>query len=100
VDPVYRDRGPGDDSSDGAGELLGLAHARMETATGPEECFCDFVLARGSSLGDLKTIPGPSRLVRFLELRPGLEPWKGYAIIGIRGSVFQHLRSCEGSTIS
>ena len=93
VNPVYR--GPGLEvthRSDGITEnYWGWRTRPVETATGPEECYCEFALATAGSLADLERHPWPQPdWFDFSGFAERLEPWKDFAIMASGASVFQH----------
>ena len=99
VDPVYV--GPGTKerhSASGVKETYwGIRTRVVETATGPEECYCDFALASAVSVEELSRHPWPSvDWFDFSGLARRLEPWKDYAILVSGTSVYQHATYLRG----
>jgi uroporphyrinogen decarboxylase len=93
VDPVYcgpvpksRERG------DGVREnFWGWRQKLMHTATGPEDCFVEFVLANATSIDDLERHPWPSPdWFDFSDFAARLDEWQDFAVMASGASVFQH----------
>ncbi len=63
----------------------------VQTATGPEDCFVDFVLAGADSIDDLErhTWPEPDWF-DFSDFGERLEAWDDFAVMASGASVFQH----------
>jgi uroporphyrinogen decarboxylase len=93
VDPAYRGPIPFETRRpDGVREnFWGWRTRRMETATGPEECYCEFVLASAHTLRDLEAHCWPDAdWFDFSDFARRLEPWDDLAIMASGASVFQH----------
>lgn len=99
VDPVYI--GPGARERRLAGGITenfwGMRTKTMRTATGPEECYCDFALASASSLADLARHPWPQvGWFDFSDIERSLDSWRGYAVLVSGTSVYQHATYLRG----
>lgn len=93
VDPVYRGPVPlSRDLGDGVREnLWGWRQKTVETATGPEDSFVEFVLAGATSVDDLDRHRWPDPdWFDFSDLAARLEPWRDFAVMASGPSVFQH----------
>jgi uroporphyrinogen decarboxylase len=93
VDPVYVGPRPKETLlPDGTKEnFWGWRTRRMETATGPEECFCHFALAGARSVADLEKHPWPRPdWFDFSAFAARLEPWRDRALMASGASMFQH----------
>jgi uroporphyrinogen decarboxylase len=93
VDPVYCGPGPQTVSRpDGVVEnLWGMRTKTMETATGPEECYCDFVLAECTSVDELASHRWPEPdWFDFTDFGDRLKTWSDLAIMASGPSVWQH----------
>ncbi len=93
VDPVYC--GPGTRETRRPGGITenywGWRTRKMQTATGPEECYCEFALAGATTLGELERHPWPQPdWFDFSGFAARLEPWKDLAVMASGASVFQH----------
>jgi uroporphyrinogen decarboxylase len=93
VDPVYR--GPIPYARDLPGGVTenfwGWRTKVMSTATGPEVCYCDFVLSGCESIEELAVHPWPSPdWFDFGDFADRLEPWRDLAIMASGASVWQH----------
>jgi uroporphyrinogen decarboxylase len=63
----------------------------MQTATGPEDCFVEFILANAVSIDDLERHPWPSPdWFDFSDFASRLDPWQDFAVMASGTSVFQH----------
>ena len=63
----------------------------MDTATGPEECFCEFILGEATTVEGLEQHTWPK--VDWFDLdgfAERLRPWREFAIMASGASVFQH----------
>ena len=94
VDPKYC--GPVPPSQDLGGgvrqNLWGWRQKVMQTATGPEDCYVEFVLADARSIDELQQHRWPSPdWYDFSELAAQLGPWKDFAVMASGASVFQHV---------
>jgi len=99
VDPMYR--GPVPRSSElGAGvreNYWGWRQKVVETATGPEECFVEFVLADAASIDDYQRHRWPSPdWFDFSDFVARLAPWQDFAVMASGASVFQHATFLRG----
>jgi len=93
VDPVYR--GPAPEISSRPGGIVenywGMRTKTMETATGPEECYCDFVLAESASVDQLAAHRWPEAdWFDFTDFSARLDTWADLAIMASGASVWQH----------
>ena len=93
VDPKYC--GPVSQSrelDDGVREnFWGWRQKVMQTATGPEDCFVEFVLADATSVDDFEQHSWPSAdWFDFNDLAAGLDEWQDFAVMASGASVFQH----------
>lgn len=101
VDPVYR--GPIPKERQLAGGVKenywGWRTKIEQTATGPEEMFCEFVLA-GRGIEEIKKHTWPRvDWFDFTDFRQRLEPWSEFAVMASGPSVWQHpsfLRGLDG----
>jgi uroporphyrinogen decarboxylase len=93
VDPTYCGPVPFvRDIGDGVYEnFWGWRQKVMNTATGPEDSFVEFVLAEAQSVEDLErhTWPNPDWF-DFSDFAARLEPWSEFAVMASGPSVFQH----------
>lgn len=99
VDPIYRGPIPKESvRADGVKEnYLGWRTRSMPTATGHEECYCEFVLAPARTIEDLEKHCWPEvDWFDFSDFRRRLEPWEDLAIMASGASVFQHLSFLRG----
>lgn len=72
-------------------DIWGTRRKRMQTATGPEDCYVDFPLARADSLERIEAHTWPQvDWFDFTGFGPALEPWKGFAVMASGASVLQH----------
>jgi len=93
VDPKYVGPVPSSrELGDGVREnFWGWRQKVMETATGPEDCFVEFVLAKAESIEDFQQHRWPSAdWFDFSGFAVGLDPWKDFAVMASGASVFQH----------
>lgn len=93
VDPVFR--GPLPPSRELSGGVRenywGWRQKVVQSATGPEDCFVEFVLAGAASIDDFERHRWPSPdWFDFSEFEAGLVPWKDFAVMASGASVFQH----------
>jgi uroporphyrinogen decarboxylase len=101
VDPIYRGPVPKEqDLGDGVTEnWLGWRTRRMETATGPEDAACEFILAEAKSVEELADWRWfDVDWFDFSDFAERLEPWADLAVMASGASVFQHptfLRGCD-----
>ncbi len=71
--------------------LWGWRQKVMQTATGPEDCFVEFVLAGAASVEDLQRHPWPQAdWFDFSDFAARLAPWEDLAVMASGASVFQH----------
>jgi uroporphyrinogen decarboxylase len=93
VDPVYCGPVPKTTSRpDGVVEnYWGIRKKLMQTATGPEECHCDFVLAQCASVDELAGHQWPQvDWFDFTDFSARLDPWLDRAIMASGASIWQH----------
>lgn len=93
VDPVYCGPVPySRELGDGVREnFWGWRQKVMQTATGPEDCFVEFILAGAASIDDLEKHHWPSPdWFDFSDFAARLEPWREFAVMASGASVFQH----------
>ena len=101
TDPIYRGPVPKERAlPDGGMEnYWGWRTKQMETATGPELCYYDFVLKDCSTLDELAAHPWPKPdWFDFSGFAERLREWEGLAIMATGASVWQHpsfLRSLD-----
>lgn len=93
VDPKYR--GPVPWSRELGGgvreNFWGWRQKVMQSATGPEECYVEFVLAGVASVDDLQRHRWPAAdWFDFSEFSAELVPWQDFAVMASGASVFQH----------
>jgi len=93
VDPVYC--GPVPETASRPGGVVenywGMRTKTMETATGPEECYCDFVLAECTSVDQLAGHRWPEAdWFDFADFSARLDTWAGRAIVASGASIWQH----------
>ena len=93
VDPKYC--GPIPQSrelGDGVREnFWGWRQKVMQTATGPEDCFAEFVLADATSIEDFERHHWPSAdWFDFTDFAAGLAQWRDFGLMANGASVFQH----------
>jgi len=63
----------------------------MQTATGPEDCFVEFVLGDAASVEDLQRHRWPQAdWFDWSDFAAQLEPWEDFAVMASGASVFQH----------
>ncbi len=99
VDPPYRGPIPlSSERGDGVREnYWGWRQKVVQTATGPEECFVEFVLAEAASIEDLERHRWPSPdWFDFSDFAARLEPWQDFAVMASGPSVFQHATFLRG----
>jgi len=99
VDPVYRGPVPQTTSRpDGVVEnYWGMRTKTMETATGPEDCYCDFILAECASVDQLAAHHWPEAdWFDFTDFSARLDTWAGLAIMASGASVWQHATFLRG----
>jgi uroporphyrinogen decarboxylase len=69
----------------------GMRRKIMQTATGPEDCYVDFPLARADSIEKIEAHTWPNvDWFDFEGFAESLEPWKGFAVMASGASVLQH----------
>ena len=100
VDPVYC--GPVPQVTSRPGGIVenywGMRTIRMETATGPEDCYCDFVLAGCTSLDELAAHRWPEAdWFDFADFSSRLDAWSDLAIMATGPSVWQHPTFLRGT---
>jgi len=99
VDPKYRGPvPPSRDLGDGVREnFWGFRQKVMETATGPEDSFVEFVLANAASIEDLEHHRWPSPdWFDFDGFAERLGEWQDFAVMASGASVFQHATFLRG----
>ena len=93
VDPVYCGPVPlSRELGDGVRQnLWGWRQKIIQTATGPEDCYVEFLLAGAVSVDDLERHPWPSPdWFDFSDFGERLKPWEDFAVMASGASVFQH----------
>lgn len=99
VDPIYRGPVPfSRDVGDGVREnIWGWRQKRVQTATGPEDCFVGFVLGDADSIEDLEQHHWPSPdWFDFSAIADQLKTWDDFAVMASGPSVFQHATFLRG----
>ena len=100
VDPVYCGPVPYlRELGDGVREnFWGWRQKVVQTATGPEDCFVEFVLAGAASIDDLAKHRWPSPdWFDFSDFAARLQPWREFAVMATGASVFQHPTFLRGT---
>jgi uroporphyrinogen decarboxylase len=100
VDPIYRGPIPYSRSFPGGVRVnyWGWRQKVMQTATGPEDCFVEFPLAKAESIYDFEDHDWPSAdWFDFSEFADGLTAWKDFAVMASGASVFQHATFLRGT---
>lgn len=100
VDPAFRGPVPlSRELGDGVREnVWGWRQKVMPTATGPEDCFVEFVLADAESIDDLARHRWPDvDWFDFTNFAARLEGWQDFAVMASGASVFQHPTFLRGS---
>lgn len=101
VDPEYCGPVPKETVlSDGTKQnYWGWRTKNMPTATGPEECFCDFALGQCRTVEELMAHNWPSvDWFNFSDFSERVEEWSEFAVLATGASIFQHttfLRTLE-----
>lgn len=101
VDPIYLGPVPKEqDLGEGVTEnWLGWRTRRMETATGPEDAACEFILAEAKSVDEMADWRWfDVDWFDFSDFAKRLQPWADLAVMASGASVFQHptfLRGCD-----
>jgi len=93
IDPEYHGQKPFKTlHPDGVIEnFWGMKTKIMETATGPEESYCEFPLSSCTSLDELESYQWPSvDDFDFSTISTRLRRWKDFAIMASGVSIFQH----------
>lgn len=93
VDPVYRGPVPlSRELGNGVREnYWGWRQKPIQTPTGQEECYVEYVLAAATSIEELERHRWPSPdWFDFSDFGERLKPWKDFAIMASGVSVFQH----------
>jgi len=93
VDPVYRGPVPfWRDLGDGVREnIWGWRHKTVQTATGQEDCFVEFVLENAASIEDFERHRWPDvNWFDFSDFAERLDEWQDFAVMASGPSVFQH----------
>jgi uroporphyrinogen decarboxylase len=71
--------------------IWGWRQKVMQTATGPEDCFIEFVLADAASIADYERHRWPSAdWFDFTNFAAALTEWQDFAVLASGASVFQH----------
>ena len=99
VEPEYRGPIPKyRELADGVREnYWGWRQKFMQTATGPEECFVDFILSGAESMEELELHRWPDPdWFDFSHLAGQLQPWEDFAVMASGASVFQHATFLRG----
>ena len=99
VDPVYCGPVPWTTSRPGGvvENYWGMRTKTMETATGPEDSYCDFVLAECTSVDQLAAHQWPEAdWFDFTDFSARLDTWAGLAIMASGASVWQHATFLRG----
>ncbi|MDP6633932.1 MAG: uroporphyrinogen decarboxylase family protein [Phycisphaerae bacterium] len=99
VDPTYRGPAPERVSRpNGVVEnFWGMRTKTVETATGPEDCYCDFILADAETADELAEHRWPEvDWFDFADFSDRLEPWADLAIMASGPSVWQHATFLRG----
>ncbi len=99
VDPVYR--GPLPQSTQLPGgvrqNVWGMRTRVMQTLSGPEECYCDFVLGSCENVDDLARHAWPSPdWFDFTGLAERLQEWDDLALMASGASLWQHATFLRG----
>lgn len=69
----------------------GMRTQVMQTATGPEECYIDFVLAKCAVCEEIERHTWPQvDWFDFQDIRAGVRFWSDFAVMASGASVFQH----------
>ena len=93
VDPAYRGPIPQQrELPDGVREnFWGWRQKVMQSATGPEDSFVEFVLADAAAIEDLQRHRWPAvDWFDFSDFAARLAPWQDFAVMASGASVFQH----------
>lgn len=93
VDPVYCGPVPKEAvRADGVTEnFWGMCSRVMQTATGPEEAWCEFSLESAASVDELRRHRWPEPdWFDFSDFAERLKPWEDLAVMASGPSVFQH----------
>lgn len=93
VDPVFCGPVPEAVSRPGgvSENYWGMRTKTMETATGPEECYCDFVLAECTGVDELAGHRWPQAdWFDFTDFSARLDAWADRAIMASGASIWQH----------
>ena len=93
VAPSYRGPVPRESvGSDGVKQnFWGIRTKDIETSTGPEECYCDFILEACQAVEELAAHRWPSPdWFDFTGFSDKLAEWKGFAVMATGASVWQH----------
>jgi len=93
VDPIYRGPIPKERSlADGVTEnYWGWRTKDMQTSTGIETCFCDFVLEECDTVEQLAAHRWPTvDWFDFSDFAARLDTWHGFAIMATGASIWQH----------
>lgn len=90
--PLVRDLGDGVRES-----IWGWRQKLMETTTGWEDSYVEYVLAGATSIDELEQHPWPSPdWFDFTDFAAQLEPWQDFAVMASGASVFQHATFLRG----
>ena len=99
VDPVYRGPAPfSRDLGDGVREnFWGWRQRAVQTQTGIEDCFVDFVLSTATSIEEFERHRWPSPdWFDFSDFAARLETWREFAVMATGPSIFQHVTFLRG----
>lgn len=93
ADPIYAGPvPPSRELGDGVREnFWGWRQKVVQSATGPEDCFVEFVLAPAASIDDYLQHRWPQPdWFDFADFAARLEPWQDFGVMASGASVFQH----------
>ena len=93
VDPVYRGPVPFERRLAGGvtENFWGWRTRRMDTATGEEVCYCDFVLSDCQTEEELQAHTWPAAdWFDFGDFAARLDAWEGFALMASGASIWQH----------
>ncbi len=93
VDPAYCGPVPRERNLEGGvrEDYWGVRRKLMQTATGPEDCYVDFALARATSREEIEAHTWPQvDWFDFDGFAEALDEWKDFAIMASGASVLQH----------
>lgn len=93
VDPIYRGPVPYERpvSDDVKENFWGMRTTLRQTATGPEEMYCDFVLRNAAAIADVRRHTWPSvDWFDFSDFADRLAVWSDRAVMASGASIWQH----------